>query len=118
MKAETFDPDEWKTAWDSPAFYAMTPADAYWGAKIVSSYTDDHLRGGRARGQFPEAWVADSLVSVLAVRRDAVVRRFFSSVTPLESPRISAASLQSLTLTFRDLGLDKRVWGPAATQYT
>ena len=53
MKVEEFDPDEWKSAWDNPAFFAMTEADAYWGAKIVSSFTEQHLRAAVQEGSFP-----------------------------------------------------------------
>ena len=78
FKAESYDPDEWKAAWDNPAFTAMTPADAYWGAKIVSSFTDEHLKAAVREGHLPEQWVADSVVSVLALRRDIVTRRYFA----------------------------------------
>jgi hypothetical protein len=118
VKAESFDPDEWRSSWDNPAFFAMRPADAYWGAKIVSSFTDAHLRAAVREGELPEAWVADTLTSVLALRRDAVVRRFFSSVTPLEDPHLDAHAAQGFTLTFSDLGVDKGVWAPASTSYS
>jgi hypothetical protein len=117
VKAEAFDPDDWESAWDNPAFYAMTPADAYWGAKIVSSFTDDHLRAAVRESRVPEAWVGDTLVSILRTRRDITVRRFFSEVAPIEQPRVTSGGPQSVAVTFRDLGIDKGVWMPAATSY-
>jgi hypothetical protein len=118
VKAEAFDPDEWITSWDNPAFFAMTPADSYWGAKIVSAFTDEHLRSVVDEGRLPEPWLADTLTHVLTVRRDAVVRRFFSSVTPIEDPRVAAAEGAALTLAFRDLGIERDVWEPGQTRYT
>jgi hypothetical protein len=118
VKAEAFDPDDWESAWDNPAFYAMTPADAYWGAKIVSSFTDDHLRAAVAESRVPDARVADTLVSILATRRDITTRRYFSEVTPIESPRAASGGHERLALTFQDLGIDRGVWTPSSSSYS
>lgn len=117
IKAETFDPDEWKSAWDNPAFFAMTEADGYWAAKIVGSFTDEHIRAAVSEGALPEPWQVDTLTQVLALRRDNVVRRYFSSVTPIEEPRVTGGGEDGFTLAFRDLGLEHDVWTPAATRY-
>ena len=117
IKAETFDPDEWKSAWDNPAFFAMTEADGYWAAKIVASFTDAHIRAAVEQGHYPERWQVDTLTRVLAYRRDRVVGRWFSSVTPLEEPRVTAQDVSGLTLSFRDLGIEEGVWEPGATRY-
>jgi hypothetical protein len=117
VKVETFDPDDWESAWDNPAFYAMSPADAYWGAKIVSAFSNDHLRAAVREAQVPNARVADTLVTILAARRDITVRRYFSEVAPIEAPSVASAGPQSLALAFRDLGIEKGIWTPGATRY-
>jgi hypothetical protein len=117
VKVEDFEPDEWKSAWDNPAFFSMSDADAYWGAKIVSSFTEAHIRAVVTEGQLPEPWLADTLTHVLMIRRDKVVGRYFSSVTPLEEPKVQSASAQALSLSFQDLGIDKGIWAPSSTRY-
>ena len=117
IKVESFDPDEWKSAWDNPAFFAMTEADGYWAAKIVSSFTDDHIRAAVEEGHYPERWVVDTLTEALARRRDMVMARYFSSVTPLEEPRLVSSQASSFQLSFQDLGIERGVWLPSATWY-
>jgi hypothetical protein len=117
VKAEDFQPDEWKSAWDNPAFFAMTDADAYWGAKIVSSFTEAHIRAVVNEGALPEPWLVDTVTHVLMIRRDKIMGRYFSSVTPLEEPQVASASAQGLSLLFQDLGIDRGVWAPGSTRY-
>jgi hypothetical protein len=117
LKATEFDPDEWKTAWDNPAFFAMTDADAYWAAKIVSSFTGEHIRAAVLEGQLPEPWMVDQLTQAMVVRRDKIVGRYFSSVTPIEEPEVARAGANAFTLSFRDLGVDRGIWLPRSTRY-
>ena len=117
VKSEVFDPDEWKAAWDNPAFFAMTEADGYWAAKIVSAFTDAHIRAAVETGELPSAELEDTLTEVISLRRDRVVQRYFSSVTPLEEARVEGSRGGGFTLSFEDLGLDRGVWQPGATHY-
>jgi hypothetical protein len=117
LKVTTFDPDEWKAAWTNPAFVAMTDADAYWGAKIVSSFTEEHIRAAVREGQLPEPWMVDQLTQALVIRRDKVMGRYFSSVSPIEDPKVEPAGAGAFALSFEDLGIERGIWRPEATRY-
>jgi hypothetical protein len=117
LKATTFEPSEWKTAWENPAFVAMTDADAYWGAKIVASFTAEHIRAAVQEGQLPEPWMVDQLTQALLVRRDKIMGLHFSNVTPLEKPELEGSTASSFTLSFEDLGIEQGIWLPRATRY-
>ncbi len=41
--ADTFDPEEWRTTYPNPLFDAATTRDAFWGAKLVSAFSDADL---------------------------------------------------------------------------
>lgn len=88
MRVESYDPGEWRVNWANPAFNMMTTRDAYWGAKLVASFSEAQIRAAVAAAGLPEAALADTLTRMLMVRRDRTVRHWLSRVSPLEEPRI------------------------------
>ena len=95
----------------------MTDADAYWAAKIVASFSDAHIRAAVREGHYPALRHVDTLSQALAKRRDTLVQRYFSGVTPLEQPLLTSSQREGLTLSFRDLGLERGVRDAGATHY-
>jgi len=107
-----FDPEGFKPLTPNSAFGKMTDRDGYWAAKIVSAFTDEHLRAicETARYREPEAtqWVAKTL----AARRDIIAREWFERITPIDFFRVSAGRL-----TARDLGVERGLWPREGTRY-
>jgi hypothetical protein len=97
--AAAFDPLTWKPNYPNPAFLAMTPQDAYWGAKRVMSFSDEDIRAIVEEGQFSSPAAADYITKVLIERRDLIGRAWFSRVAPLEDFSISDGRLH-----YTDLG--------------
>ncbi|QEE28905.1 hypothetical protein FTW19_13405 [Terriglobus albidus] len=97
--ASGFDPLTWKPNYPNPAFLAMTPIDAYWGAKRVTSFKEDEIRAIVGEGQFSDPGVAEYITKVLIARRDIIGRAWFSRVAPLEDFTIAGGELH-----YTDLG--------------
>jgi len=117
MQGEGFDPATWKPSWTNAAFLNMTPADAYWGAKILAAFTDEQLRAAVAAGGLPDPRSADTLVALLNIRRDKLIRYYFARSSTIEEPIVTGQDGSSLQLSFRDLGIHQRIWSPGETTY-
>lgn len=109
--AETFDPDAFRGNRRVPAHMRMTARDAYWGAKLVTSFTDEQLRAMVATARLP---APDSayLEHALAVRRDIIGRRYMRPIAAVENPTISDA-----LLCFDDLSVLRGYASPAEVRY-
>jgi hypothetical protein len=103
---EAFDPDEWKAYQPNTAFANLAPRDAYWAAKIISAFTRDHIAAAVAEAQYVEPAAADYLIDTLVARRDAIVRKWFDRVPPLDFFTCDGEAVD-----FRDLGVER---GPYA----
>lgn len=107
-----FEPQKFKPLLPNTAFAQMTDEDAYWAAKIVSAFTDEHLVAIVAEGQYRDpaaaAWVADVLIE----RRDIIARTYFDRVAPLDF-----FQTQGNAVMFRDLGVERGVYSASASRY-
>jgi hypothetical protein len=99
--AEAFDPIKWKENYPNPAFRAMLPADAYWAAKKVMTFTDDDIRAIVEQGQFSSPEAVDYITKTLISRRDAVGRAWFQRALAVEELRIENGELHFENLAVR-----------------
>ncbi len=120
FQSESFDPGTWNANWPNKAFNLKTPADGYWGAKIIAKFSDDHIRAAVRTGGLPSAEPEEILTTLLIGRRDKIIAYWYGEVTPLERPvvRVVGSDAPFLELTFDDLGLDAGVWTPGQTRYS
>ncbi|MFW6193570.1 MAG: hypothetical protein ACOC83_08790, partial [Gemmatimonadota bacterium] len=120
LPVQGYEPGSWKPNWPNPAFQAATPADGYWAAKIVASFTDAHLRAVVREARLPRV-AADTLVDILRHRRDRTVEHWYRQVSPVEEVSVTeageAGSGSELALAFRDLGLEEDLRAAADTRY-
>jgi hypothetical protein len=86
--ADAFDPLTWKPNYPNPAFSAMLPGDAYWGATKVIAFSNDDIHAIVEEGQFSNPAATDLITRILIQRRDAIARAWFTRVLPLEDLRI------------------------------
>ena len=89
--AEDFDVDAFRTGRKVPAHRRMTERDAYWGAKLVTSFTDAQLAAAAAAARIDPGDAA-YLARTLAVRRDIIGRRYLTAVTAVEAPALIAGA--------------------------
>ncbi len=80
----TFEPDKWKADLPHSGMANMTKRDGYWGAKVLSAFTDEDLRLIVDQGKYQNPDAAEFLVKTLAARRDKIVRYWFDRVPPLD----------------------------------
>lgn len=100
--AESFRPEKFDPQLPNPAFEQLTWQDAYWGAKIVMSFSDDDLAALVESGQFSNPQARDYLLSTLIARRDKIGRYWMTKVNPLDYPRIEQSENKTV-LQFDDL---------------
>jgi len=105
-EAELFDPAKWKPNYPNLAFLQTDDGDAYWGAKIVTAFSDELLRRLVNEGRYSRPEVTDHLFDVMRARRDAIGRYWLNRVTPLDDMALAAEGT-SYRLTFRDLAAER-----------
>ena len=111
--AETFNPDTYRQERKNPAFQRMTDRDAYWGAKVVTSFTDAQIEAMVQAARLPDP-DASFLTHALKVRRDILGRRYLRPMAAVETPQISADGAQ---LCFDDLAVARGYVSPLEARY-
>jgi hypothetical protein len=82
FSARDFDPEAWRGEYPNPAFMRMTEQDGAWMARILGSFTDELVAAAVKVGKYEpvaERYLTETLVS----RRNAILRRYFSRVSPI-----------------------------------
>jgi hypothetical protein len=92
-----------------PAFREMTDRDAYWGAKIVASFSNEQITAAVEAAHYDDPRASAYLVANLVVRRDKIARYWFNRIAPLDY-----FSVQDAVLRFRDLAVDIGLAGARA----
>ena len=103
-----FDPERWVPEYPNPAFLNRLPEDEFWGAKLVTAFTDEDIRAIVSSGQLTDKKAEDWLVECLVQRRDKIGRAYFAKVLPLDKFAIS-----NNELVWEDLGANLKYSPPA-----
>lgn len=77
-----FDAEAWHGGYPNPAFVRMTEADGAWMARIVARFDDGLVSTAVAAGKYDEPSTA-YLTHALMVRRDLLLRRYLTKLSPL-----------------------------------
>lgn len=101
FESERFQPNTWKPLQYAEPFRRMTPADAYWGAKLVASFTDAQIAAAIDAAGYEDPRARDYLQKMLVQRRDKIARYWFEKVAPLDFFQVERG-----TLLFHDLAVD------------
>lgn len=111
FSARDFDPEMWRGGYPNPAFARMTESDGAWMARILARFTDQDVRAAVSVGQYDEESTR-FLVATLIARRDAILRRYLTRLSPLTDVR---AEGNALCMT--DLARQTHVAGDASFSY-
>jgi len=86
FEAEMYNPKRWRTTFPNPMFQRMTNRDAFWMAKIVTSFTDEDIRAIVETGQWSDPAATDYVTKVFVDRRDKIGRCWFDvkRINPLD----------------------------------
>jgi len=106
---EHFVPSKWLSAYPNEAFDRMTFRDALWMVRIISRFSDDHVRAFVKQGQLSNPRDEEYLVRTLLARRDAILREYLTKYAPLDRFRLvrrgKAADKRRQSLCFEDLAV-------------
>jgi hypothetical protein len=111
---ETFDPERFRTNRAVPAHRRMTARDGYWGAKLVTSFSDAQLAAIVAEARLPPTEAA-YLTRALGARRDIIGWRYLRAATAIERPRIALAGG---AVCFDDLAIARGYADAQEVRYT
>ena len=110
FEGDFFDPVKWRPEYPNPAFENMTPEDAFWGARLVSKFSNEAIRAVVAKARYSEPGAADHIADTLIKRRDKVLRAWLTGVNPLVNARLSNDGV----LTFENAAVDAGIAKPVA----
>jgi hypothetical protein len=93
FEAEYFDPANWKEAYPFEPVRRARPDDNYWAAKIVASFTREHIAALVEEANYPEPGAGEYIIQTLIERRQKIIDYYFSQVSPLEPGEFSGGKL-------------------------
>ena len=85
-----FDPDAWRGGYPNPAFTRAQEHDAAWAARKIARFRDEHVAAAVRVGKYTLPEDSDYLTKTLLVRRDVILRRYFSKLSPVGELKTSA----------------------------
>lgn len=112
LENDLFNPGDWKPMYPVPAFENLTLRDAFWGTRIVTSFSDKQIEAAVDEGQFSDSAAAAYMVKFLVERRDRIGRYWLSRLNPIAEPQVSDS-----VLTWNDLGITLH-YATGSTSYT
>jgi len=111
--AEDFDPDRFRTNRKLPTHMRMTDRDAYWGTKIVTSFTDAQIDAIVTVADLPSP-DGEYARHALKVRRDILGRRYLRTMAAVEEPTPTA---DGGSVCFQDLSIARGYVQPWEARY-
>jgi hypothetical protein len=115
-EVEHFDPDLFRTGYPNPAFVRRSERDAAWMARIIARFDDERLAAAVDPALMAPVY-RERLLEVLRGRRDKILRRYLTRLSPLSWPELGAASNGARTLCLEDLGLATGIARPEQRLY-
>ncbi|HYO80565.1 MAG TPA: hypothetical protein VES20_04120, partial [Bryobacteraceae bacterium] len=108
FESAVFDPIKWVPEYKNPAFLNELPDDAFWAARQIMAFTDEHVRAVVASGQYSDPAAAEWVTKCLIERRDKIGRAYLASVLALDR-----FSVEKGELRYADLAVIHKVSGPS-----
>ena len=113
ISSEPFDPVRWKANYPNPAFANMRPDDAFWGARLVSRFSDAAIQAIVGQVGYDDPNAAAYLTRTLIDRRNRIARVWLTGVNPVVDVALSPDG----TVTFTNAAVEAGA-ATAATGYT
>jgi hypothetical protein len=93
FESKVFDPERWVPEYPNPAFLNRLPDDEFWGAKLVTAFSDEDIAAIVATGELSDKAAERWLIQCLMERRDKIGRAYFSKLLPLDKLEVRGGSL-------------------------
>jgi hypothetical protein len=98
FSANDFEPDAWKGGYPNPAFARMTERDGAWAARILARFTPAHIEAAVKVGDYTDPKHVAYLTNTLKKRHAAILRRYFSKLSPVTDLAVKGSSLCGVDL--------------------
>ncbi len=117
--AKQFVASKWKAGYANPAHDNMTHRDALWMTRIISRFSDAHLKAIVGEAKLRDKRIAGYLLRTLIARRDAILREYLTKYAPLDRFRLVRRTPSSLeqSLCFEDLAIGHKLVGHRKVLY-
>jgi len=116
FESEIFTPKTWVPTYPNPAFENMTLRDAYWGTRIIASFTNEDVKTIVGTGLISNPDAEAYLIRTLIERRDKIVTYWFSKMNPVDKFEIIEDE-NALIFRFSDLAVDAGVANSDESSY-
>jgi hypothetical protein len=100
FSAEWFDPEIWREAYPYWPFQEMDDVDAFWAAKIIMKFRNDHIEKIVEEGKLSEPGATKFLVDALVKRQEIIAKRYLTHISPFDEFKI-----KNNKLCFSDLSI-------------
>lgn len=94
-----FDPERWKPGYPNPAFSRMSERDGAWMARIIAQLGPEHLAALVAIGELGDPLLERELARILAGRRERILERYLTRLSPLAQPELRRGAARELCAT-------------------
>jgi hypothetical protein len=84
-----FEPETWKGGYGNPAFMRMQERDAAWASRKIARFRDEHVAASVKIGKYTDPEDTDYLIKTLVQRRDIILRRYLSKLSPVGEMKMS-----------------------------
>jgi hypothetical protein len=101
-----FDPAKWRPNYPNLAFERMDAGDAYWGAKIVTAFSDGVIERLAEAGAYSRPEVTKYVADAFKRRRDRIGNYWLNGITALEDFKLEQAD-RRYRLLMRDLAAER-----------
>jgi len=95
---DDFVPEDWKAGYPNPAFSRMSERDGAWMARIIARFSDAHLRELVQIAELGSPELESELFRLLGGRRDRVLDRYLTRLSPLTHPALRRSAPSDLCL--------------------
>jgi hypothetical protein len=97
FESSSFDPDAWRPNYPNAAFSNMQLDDAFWGARLVSKFSDDAIRAIVEQAGYDDPQAVEYLTRTLVRRRDIIARTWLNGVNPIVDVSLDTSGTLSFT---------------------
>ena len=78
-----FDPASWRAEYPNAAFENMRPDDAFWGARLVSAFSNEAVAAAVRKAAYQDPRATLYMTQALIARRDRIRETWLNGVNPL-----------------------------------
>jgi len=117
FRADVFKPGSWVPAHPIPAFENMTLRDAFWGAKLVTRFTEKEIRAIVDTGQFTNPEAQEYVIDMLLKRREKIGRYWYQRVNPVDKFVFTRDENGHIKFQFTDVAVADSIFPAQNTTY-